>query len=182
MMAKHSGPPPGYVEVSEEAHGTQSEYRRGCRCDRCRKAHTDDQRERRHRKSGPPVARSSVERFWEKVCETDDCWLWTASLDTSGYGLFRESGKMLKAHRWSYTHYVGTIPEGLTIDHLCSVRNCVRPDHLEAVTAQENTARRRQSHCLRGHEFTEENTHWVRTCRACWQSRKDEAKGVVHDG
>ena len=182
-MSKHQGPPPGYVEVSERPHGTQASYRRGCRCDSCRKAHTDDQRERRHRMAGPPVIRSAAERFWEKVCATDDCWLWTASLDSSGYGLFKdETGRTSKAHRWSYSCNLGEIPEGLTIDHLCGTRNCVRPDHLEAVTQQENTARARKSHCIRGHEFTEENTHWVRTCRACWQSRKDEARGVTRSG
>lgn len=155
-------------------HGTASGYRKGCRCDACRKAHTSDARERRHRQNGVPVRKSAPDRFWVKVHKTNDCWYWTASLDSAGYGLFRANGRMNKAHRYAYELLVAPIPAGLTIDHLCRVRTCVNPDHLEAVTQQENTARARKSHCIRGHEFTKENTYWSRSCRACWNVRKRE--------
>jgi hypothetical protein len=81
-------------------------------------------------------------RFWAKVNKTGDCWLWTAGLDKDGYGRFRVSPtRLAKAHRFAYEVSVGPIPDGLEIDHLCFVRSCVRPQHLEAVTHDENLAR-----------------------------------------
>ena len=80
-------------------------------------------------------------RFWTKVDKTETCWLWTPPLDDSGYGKFSVSGKKVGAHRWAYEEINGAIPDGLQIDHLCRVRNCVRPDHLEAVTHLENVRR-----------------------------------------
>ena len=69
------------------------------------------------------------------------CWLWTSPLDRDGYGHIQIGRKMCRAHRVAYEWLVGPIPEGLTIDHLCSVRNCVNPSHLEPVTAAENALR-----------------------------------------
>ena len=71
------------------------------------------------------------------------CWLWAASLGTAGYGQVWDGVTMRRAHRVTYTLLVGAIPEGLEIDHLCRVRRCVNPAHLEAVTKQENQRRRR---------------------------------------
>ncbi len=79
------------------------------------------------------------ERFWAKVEFTDTCWLWTGALDKGGYGFFQNK----RAHRMSYEWAKGPIPAGLQLDHLCFVRNCVYPDHLEPVTAKENTRRMR---------------------------------------
>lgn len=83
------------------------------------------------------------ERFWLKVemgTAPSGCWLWTGST-ANGYGQARVGGKTVRAHRASYELLVGPIPEGLTLDHLCHVKNCVRPEHLEPVTAAENTRR-----------------------------------------
>ena len=80
-------------------------------------------------------------RFLDKVEKTDTCWLWTGAVGTSGYGRIGEGARVLQAHRVAYELFVGRIPEGLHIDHLCSVRLCVRPDHLEAVTQHENNIR-----------------------------------------
>lgn len=92
------------------------------------------------------------ERFWLKVAgrETDGCWLWTGALLANGYGMFRAS-KSMAAHRWAYEHVVGPIPEGLQLDHLCRVRNCVNPSHLEPVTQAENIRRgfKARGHSLR---------------------------------
>jgi hypothetical protein len=135
-------------------------------------------------------ARTLEERFMEKVEKTEDgCWLWLASLDARGYGQFRrpEPPHIAKAHRVSYELHVGPIPEGLTLDHLCRVRHCVNPDHLEPVTNRENILRgesftaqqARQTHCVRGHEFTPENTHvWRghRGCRACDRQDRPERR------
>lgn len=86
---------------------------------------------------------SLEERFWAKVTKTDNCWLWTGAL-SSGYGrigIGPSSAGLDYAHRISYRLHHGPIPEGLFIDHLCRVRRCVNPAHLEAVTQAENNRR-----------------------------------------
>jgi hypothetical protein len=128
-----------------------------------------------------PPYRPEAERFWEKVRKTETCWLWTGT-SVNGYGYFhlgRERSKNVSAHRWAYANANGPIPEGLEIDHLCRVRACVRPDHLEAVTRTVNirrapSANGKKTHCKRGHEFTPENTYLNtsggrerRVCREC---------------
>lgn len=68
--------------------------------------------------------------------DPDGCWLWTGALMTAGYGQFRSGGqgsKVVKAHRWLYEQTVGPIPDGHVLHHLCEVKACVRPDHLEPV-------------------------------------------------
>lgn len=81
------------------------------------------------------------ERFWLKVDKTQTCWLWTARLDKDGYGQFQRNGDAQRAHRIAYEWEHGPVPAGLQLDHLCRVKNCVRPDHLELVTVQENIRR-----------------------------------------
>jgi hypothetical protein len=73
------------------------------------------------------------------------CWLWTGAVSSEGYAVFEVAGKQVRAHRFSYERYRGKIPGDLTIDHLCRVRCCVNPNHLEVVTIQENI--RRREHC-----------------------------------
>ena len=123
-------------------------------------------------KHGDPLhARpSDLERFMKNVAKSGEgCWLWTAIL-TNGYGKFSDGRRVVKAHRWAYEHLAAPIPDGMDIDHLCRVRNCVNPGHLEAVTHQENVKRGLMpqimrerhaavTHCPRGHEYTEQNTY-----------------------
>lgn len=80
-------------------------------------------------------------RFWSKVDKTATCWLWIGALDAHGYGVFWLDGKLRKAHRVSYEWQFGTIPVGLEPDHLCRTTACVKPDHLEPVSHQENIRR-----------------------------------------
>lgn len=82
-------------------------------------------------------------RFWAKVDAGagDGCWLWTGAVTSRGYGCFVYDGRCWLTHRLIYTTLVGTIPDGYTIDHLCRVKTCVNPAHLEPVTLRENIAR-----------------------------------------
>ena len=136
-------------------------------------------------------------RFWGKVAlpspETG-CMEWLASKNDEGYGSLSVGGRLYKAHRISHELRVGPIPEKYEVDHLCRNHSCVRPDHLEAVTKQENMRRgesgkylRERTHCPQGHEYNEENTRitkqgW-RKCRACareqMRRKREEARGVI---
>ncbi len=110
-----------------------------------------------------------VEPRIHEYSETDEngCWVWTAAKTAEdGYGKLSVEGTLTPAHRASYEVFVGPIPDGLDIDHLCRNRSCVNPEHLEPVTRRENLLRGQtlaaenaaRTHCKRGHEFTDENT------------------------
>src|SRR3990167_7080157 len=128
------------------------------------------------------------ERFRKKirVNPETECWGWTGAVPHGlagngggGYARYRYDGKTGLAHRFAYRCLVGPIDDGMTIDHLCRVRRCVNPDHMETVTQRENTIRgtsvvavnAHKVHCVRGHGFFPENTRIRRTggrkCRAC---------------
>lgn len=108
------------------------------------------------------------------------CLEWTGSLN-KGYGQINVNGRPEKVHRLMYRLWVGEIPEGLSIDHLCRNTKCAAPDHLEAVTLSENTWRQlgdtghanaRKTHCPQGHPYDESNTRHAtrgtgRVCRVC---------------
>jgi len=89
----------------------------------------------------PRTRKTSTERFWDRVEKTDTCWLWTGSKTQGGYGQLSVDGVCVGAHRIAYRLLIGPYPAGYHIDHLCRVRNCVNPDHLEAVTVAENLRR-----------------------------------------
>lgn len=116
-------------------------------------------------------------KFWSRVDTGGECWLWKGPLQKHGYGAI--GGRL--AHRVAYELLKGPIPEGLQLDHLCRVRPCVNPEHLEPVTPKTNCLRgfgpgglnAQKTHCPRGHEYSDANTY-VRTgrlpargCRAC---------------
>lgn len=127
---------------------------------------------------------TDIERFMDKVSPEPNsgCWLWLGGTNGDGYSNFGMNGGSVRGHRWSYEYHIGPIPEGLQIDHLCRVRCCVNPHHLEPVTNQENARRgaacgtfgthsRSRTHCPYVHPYSEENTYTrkngTRRCRAC---------------
>ena len=85
-------------------------------------------------------------RFWDKVDKSGDCWEWTASRGTSGYGQIRANGRPVVAHRVAYELTHGAVPEGVELDHLCHNRGCVNPDHLRVVSHKENMENLRGAH------------------------------------
>lgn len=118
--------------------------------------------------------------WWSRVDvrESGECWLWTQSAGSHGYGQTWDGTDVLLAHRvaWVLTH--GAIPDGLTVDHQCRVRTCCNPSHLRLLTNVENArdngmARRRR--CPSGHAYDEKNTYvdpaGHRRCRACALAR-----------
>jgi hypothetical protein len=126
---------------------------------------------RRRPGGGKPAP--ALERFLVKVAYTETCWLWMGALNSSGYGVFGAGGRgnLVLAHRWAYEQKHGPIPEGLTLDHLCRRRECIRVDHLEAVSLQENIRRAAAliTHCKRGHflPLKPNRADGRRVCSAC---------------
>lgn len=144
----------------------------------------------------------STQRFWALVNKNGPvpeyaphlgpCWLWLAHTSSEHYGHFKIGGRPTLAHRWAYKTLVGPIPEGLQIDHLCRVRHCVNPEHMEPVTPLVNTRRgetgqknARKTHCPLDHPYDDKNTRrnprGDRICRQCHredeQRRRDRALG-----
>ena len=105
------------------------------------------------------------------------CWLWTGADDGRGYGQFSYKGRTARAHRVAYELFVGPIPSGLVLDHLCLTTRCVNPQHLEPVTQQENNVRcvALIKNCPAGHPYTESNVYingsGNRLCRECNRER-----------
>ncbi len=142
---------------------------------------------------------SVEERFWAKVDKNGPipshaphlgpCWLWTSVISRESYGLFyfgpRRRQRQKLAHVMSYEMAVGPKPVGLILDHLCRVRACVRPTHLEAVTDRVNILRgvsvsarnARKERCLRGHEFEPQRTNrGQRICKTCINMKERERR------
>lgn len=110
------------------------------------------------------------ERLLAKLDRSGDCWLFTGCTDPAGYGIMWDGRQRnnSRAHRLAYEFWVGPIPEGLDIHHRCQVRQCCRPDHLEAMDpAEHNGMHHRRTHCQKGHPFTGVVYRGQQICRVC---------------
>jgi HNH endonuclease len=100
---------------------------------------------KRKKRTGGTVKAGGIpieERFWRYVDADGPCWLWTGTrIGRTGYGHISLNGQTTLAHRWAWEFLIGPIPKGMQLDHLCRVKCCVNPDHLEVVTPSENTRR-----------------------------------------
>ena len=139
------------------------------------------------------------ERLDEKISEIPEagCWIWTACLNQSGYGVTYVEGRTRLAHIAVFELHRGPVPRGLQLDHLCRVRSCVNPWHLEPVSQRENIRRQRppigdallalgrrersKTSCPRGHAYDEANTRICpdgsRVCRACHRLSEATTRG-----
>jgi hypothetical protein len=138
-----------------------------------------------------------LEHFWDFV-EVDQelgCWIWKGARRTNGihgtYGGFWFENKLVLAHRFSYEVNKGKIAKGLELDHSCKNTLCVNPNHLEAITHEENCDRGNSmtknfvTHCIRGHRFTEDykisKNRRGRQCKICKNLRDSKAKRLKYD-
>lgn len=126
-------------------------------------------------------------RFWAKVIAErhaqlpSACWTWVGSRDPEGYGQSNTRGRVFKAHRMAWIALVGPIEDGLQLDHLCRLRACVRPAHLDPVSCRENTLRgigpaarnARKTQCANGHLLSGSNLR-ITNCdkRECAECRR----------
>ena len=136
-----------------------------------------------------PYIRDREASYWSKVdkdgpvperrTDLGPCWIWTGSINPkSGYGQFHRSKLPEPAHRYGYELAKGEIPAGLHIDHLCSVRACVNPAHLEAVTQHENNIRALD----RGERVCECHGRVFMTAQAIGLHLTNERKRALADG
>lgn len=137
------------------------------------------------------------EQRFRKFIQPDDrgCWIWTGTIIAgTGYGQFWLDGGKIPAHRFAYSHFIGPIPDGLVIDHLCRVPACVNPDHLEPVTPRENVMRgllpsvmkaraAKRTQCIHGHDLFGPNlylaTDGARRCRTCGRAARARYRARV---
>ena len=134
---------------------------------------------------------SAFRKQWNKyIVDDDECWIWIGANSPNSVGILYgilDDDITRVAHRASYVwdrelEYEDI--KGYDIHHTCEVTLCVNPEHLQKVTRQEHkdlspnditTINKNKTYCIRGHEFTPENT-WVykgkhRHCRECGRQR-----------
>lgn len=140
---------------------------------------------------GVVIRRTALDRFLDMIIALDpeqgEHWIWQGAQDSAGYPRFHITrvhgqGYAEKAYRWAYEQWVGPIPGGYEVHHVCETPLCVNPDHLQALTPRQHTLEAghrnvaalnaAKTHCKRGHAFDEANTYWFnggrsRACRTC---------------
>ncbi len=117
------------------------------------------------------------------VAGPNGCIVWVGGAAKGGYGLLRNGRQKVYAHRLSHELFVGPIPDGYEVDHLCRNTRCIRPDHLEAVTSRENWRRSNNimrifadnAECHLGHPYEGQNVRLYRGWRRCRECERIRA-------
>ncbi len=146
------------------------------------------------------ITKRILEQFWSKVEDIsnktiDDCWNWTGSLDSSGYGILKitirkYTQRIIGAHRLSYLIFNGLLDDTLVVTHDCDNPTCINYFHLKQKTMKENSEdcikrgrlnsqNKNITQCPYGHEYTPENTiiyQGSRHCRKCKYRRNKERR------
>lgn len=166
-------------------------------CPRPHKAHGYcETHYRRLQRQGDPLVQGRPrrpggpeERFWAQVTrdgpvpehrpELGPCWQWIGGTVNHGYGSLAVDGRTVNAYAWAYRHFVGPVPPGRELDHLCRNRACVRTDHLEPVTHAENVRRGERpsrTSCPAGHLYDDGHavitSQGARLCRTCHNAKR----------
>jgi hypothetical protein len=133
-----------------------------------------------------PIQRALVALLNHPPDSVSSCWLWDGYLSSNGYAMLggKKGKKGIRVHRLMFEHFFRKVPEGMELDHLCRVRRCVNPTHLEIVTHKENMRRGfngRKTHCLRGHPLTGDNLRIIRStgarqCLTCKREREGKCR------
>lgn len=125
-------------------------------------------------------AKSALEKFLAYTEASKSCWWWTGPKNQHGYGLHVHDYVQTYAHRWAWQNFIGPIPDGMTIDHLCTNKVCVNPEHLEVVPIAVNSSRRHGNRvfCPRGHSMEDSYDRPDgdgRQCSTCISERSRKA-------
>ncbi len=130
---------------------------------------------------------TAIEYFWKRAVTSPDCWQWAGTISDKGYGILSLASELhprrCRAARFAYSYFIGPIPEGMVIDHLCRNRGCVNPFHLEAISNKENIMRgicpssinAKKTQCYRGHPYSPQTLKVFRDgFRRCFECIKLE--------
>ncbi len=140
---------------------------------------------------------AGMKRFLDKIRVDDNsCWIWTACVNSAGYGQFKIDGVCVLAHRFAHELFIGPIPKDMFVCHICDVPGCVNPKHLWLGTQKDNMqdsmekGRHRSfttplvTHCKHGHEYTHANSYIrldgrAKECRTCIRDRGRVARASL---
>ena len=126
---------------------------------------------------------SALQRFFGFVeLAPNGCWLWHGHKRVGEYGGFWDDREFL-AHRWAYEAFIGPVPEGDVLDHVCDTPACVNPRHVRPASQRENVLRGNappawqltRTHCKWGHPYDKENTlihAGKRECKTCRNAKE----------